>query len=117
MIIKIVKVFVHQSLDYFFGLWYNMIDVKIGLAAERFGQFGERRQMRHIRKFTRTLYKKNSVRGSLVGADNIGEPVCTGLAICGRALSICFWHGYFCIFDPKRKGTDAHDSVYKRLHV
>jgi hypothetical protein len=71
MIIKIVKVFVRQSLDYFFDVWYNMIDVKIGLAAERFGQFGERRQMRHIRKFTRTLYKKNSVRGSLVGADNI----------------------------------------------
>lgn len=56
MIIKIVKVFVRQSLDYFFDVWYNMIDVEIGLAAERFGQFGERRQMRHIRYFTRTLY-------------------------------------------------------------
>ena len=53
MIIKIVKVFVPQSLDYFFDVWYNMIDVEIGLAAERFGQFGETRQMRQIRGFTR----------------------------------------------------------------
>ncbi len=53
MIIKIVKVFVRQSLDYFFDVWYNMIDVKIGLAAERFGQFGETRQMQQIQGFTR----------------------------------------------------------------
>ena len=41
MIIKIVKVFVHQSLDFFFDVWYNMIEVKIGLTARFFGQLGE----------------------------------------------------------------------------
>ena len=57
--IKIVKVFIPQSLDYFSDVWYNMIDVKIGLTAEHFGQFGERQQMRCVRNFTRTLYNTN----------------------------------------------------------
>lgn len=75
MTAKIVKVFVPQSLDYFFDVWYNMIDVKIGLAAELFGQFGERRQMRHFRQ----SHTYNSVRGSLVGADIYkGSLVLTG---------------------------------------
>ncbi len=114
MIIKIVKVFVCQSLDYFSTLCYNMIDVKIGLAAERFGQFGEARQMRQIRGFT--CFTRKFLSEAVWSAQTIsGEPVCTGLAICGRALSICFRHGYFCILPYER--NYAHDTVYKRLLV
>ena len=66
MIIKIVKVFTLESLDLFLTLCYNMIDVEIGLAAESFGQFGEGFTGLALLRF----HKTNSVRGSLVGADN-----------------------------------------------
>ena len=41
MMPKIVKVFTLESLDLFLTLCYNMIDVKIGLAAGSLGQFGD----------------------------------------------------------------------------
>lgn len=55
-----------ESLDYFFDLCYNMIDVKIGLAAEFFGQFGEGQRTRHDRFSQDKFCPRQSV-----GADNI----------------------------------------------
>ena len=60
-----------------------MIDVKIGLATGSVGQFGERFRGLRVMHF----HKTNSVRGSLVGADNTKAISHNGLAICGRALS------------------------------
>ena len=49
---KIVKVFMPESLDYFFRMCYNMIDVKIGLTVESFGQFGDGFAVSEVRVFT-----------------------------------------------------------------
>ena len=66
MMPNIVKVFMRESLDLFLTMCYNMIDVKIGLATGSVGQFGERFRGLRVMHF----HKTNSVRGSLVGADN-----------------------------------------------
>ena len=66
MIIKIVKVFTLESLDFFFDVWYNMIEVKIGLTARFFGQLGEESGTLWAWVFTK---RKFCPRQS-VGADN-----------------------------------------------
>lgn len=80
-----------------------MIDVEIGLAAKSLGQFGE-----GSRNAAGLNFHWTNLSEAVWSVQTIsGEPVCMGLAFCGRALSICFWYGYFCSFDllTNRKET------------
>lgn len=86
MIIKIVKVFLCESLDFFSDVWYNMIEVKIGLAARFFGQLGEGSGTLWAWVFTK---RKFCPRQS-VGADISREPARMGLALFGRVKKTCF---------------------------
>ena len=88
-----------------------MIDVKIGLAARYFGQFGEASRNAAGTR----LHKTNSVRGSRSAQTISGEPARMGLTFCGRAIALAFGTAIF-VFDSKERNQE-NDFVCKRVHV
>ena len=87
--------------------------MKIGLAAGFFGQFGEGSQNAAGTK----IHKTNSVRGSLVGADNIAVSQHIGARYLWSRPEHLLLARLFLLFKTPQKGTYAHDTVYKRLLV